>query len=58
MPDNLQKRGPADASRVNVNEPWELSYWCGKFNVTPDQLRAAVRAVGVMVKDVQRHLGR
>lgn len=58
MADDLSKRGPADRDRVNVNEPWELSYWSTKFGVTPDKLRAAVKAVGVMVADVQKHLRR
>jgi len=56
MTDDLTKRGPQDGSRVNVNEPWEVRYWCREFACTEDQLRAAVRAVGVMVSDVRRHL--
>ena len=58
MADNLSNRGPADRSRVNVNETWELTYWCGVLGCTPDRLRAAVRAVGVMVVDVRRYLSR
>ncbi len=58
MADDLNKRGPADAARVNVNEAWELSYWSAKFGVTPETLKAAVKAVGVMVVDVRRYLGR
>jgi hypothetical protein len=44
------------ASRVNVNESWEVRYWCGKFNCTEDELRAAVRAEGVMAADVERYI--
>jgi hypothetical protein len=58
MADNLSNRGPADRSKVNVHETWELTYWCGVFGCTPDQLRAAVRAVGVLVVNVRRHLGK
>jgi hypothetical protein len=56
MSDDLKNRGPADRSRVNVNESWERMYWCGKWGCTPDELTAAVRAVGVMSADVERHL--
>ena len=58
MADDTRKRGPADRMRINVNEAWELSYWIKEFGCTADQLRAAVNAVGVMVADVRRYLGR
>jgi hypothetical protein len=56
MSDNLQNRGPADRSRVNVNESWEVRYWCKEFNCTETQLRAAVKAVGVSAAAVRTHL--
>ena len=58
MPDDLKYRGPADRTRINVNESWELAYWCKELGVTPEQLKQAVRAVGVMVADVRRYLNR
>lgn len=58
MSDDLTKRGPPDQRRINVNEPWEIKTWCEKFGVTEAQLRAAVKAVGVMAKDVARQLGK
>ena len=56
MSDDRTNRGPADRSRVNVNEDYEVRYWCKEFGCTETQLRAAVRAVGVMVTDVRRYL--
>lgn len=56
MNDDLTHRGPPDTTRVNVNEDWELRYWCKKFGCTPDQLRAAVKAVGVSSAAVERYL--
>ncbi|RKH14803.1 DUF3606 domain-containing protein [Corallococcus sp. CA053C] len=56
MSDDLKNRGPADRSRVNVNETWEVKYWCNQFGCTEAQLRAAVNAVGVMADDVRRRL--
>lgn len=56
MSDDLTKRGPADAGRVNIKEEFEVKYWCGKFDCTPEQLTDAVKAVGILSEDVQRHL--
>lgn len=56
MSDDLTKRGPADRTRVNVNEPHEVKYWCSKFGCTEAQLRAAVKAAGVMAANVEKHL--
>ena len=39
MPDDKTRRGPADRSRINVNEPYELDYWSKEFDLTPEQLR-------------------
>jgi hypothetical protein len=58
MSDNLQHRGPPDTTKVNVHEPWEVRYWCGKWNVSEATLRAAVTAVGVETRNVARHLGK
>lgn len=58
MADDLKNRGPADRSRINVNEAWEVQYWTKTLGCTEAELRAAVRAVGVMVDDVRRHLGK
>jgi len=56
MADDLTNRGPADRSRVNVNEYWEVQHWCRQFGCTEVQLRAAVAAVGVMADKVRAHL--
>lgn len=58
MADNLKIRGPADPKRVNVNESWEVKWWCNHFKCTDAQLRDAVRVVGEMADDVRRQLGR
>jgi hypothetical protein len=58
MPVDPNKRGPQDASRVNVRERYEVEYWCKKFGVTPQQLKACVQKVGVMVADVKKCLGK
>ncbi len=57
MSDDLTKRRPQDALRINVNEPYELNWWSSELGVSKDKIIAAVKAVGVMVKDVKKHLG-
>lgn len=56
MSDDKSTRGPADASRINVHEDYEVRYWSQKFGVTADQLKAAVKSAGVMAKDVEAKL--
>jgi DNA-binding protein H-NS len=58
MSDNKTKTAPQDADRINVNEDYEVKYWTGKYGVTPDRLKAAVKKVGVMAKDVEAELKR
>jgi hypothetical protein len=58
MSDDLKNRGPADASRVNVNEEWELRYWTEKFGVSAEQLKLAVRAAGTSVEKVRHALNK
>ncbi|GGG62505.1 DUF3606 domain-containing protein [Epilithonimonas arachidiradicis] len=57
MSDDLRKRRPQDATKINVNESWELDYWSDELGVTKERLKEAVRAVGTSVADVKRYLG-
>jgi hypothetical protein len=41
---------------VNVNERWEVEHWTKKFSCTEDQLKAAVKEVGVMADKVEAYL--
>jgi hypothetical protein len=58
MADDRNIRGAADRSRINMQEDYEVRYWTEKWSVTREQLAEAVRAVGVMVKDVAAKLGK
>jgi hypothetical protein len=58
MADDKTKTGPQDRQRVNVHEDYELRYWSTKFACTEEQLKAAVKKVGPMVKDVEAELKR
>ncbi|KRR21200.1 hypothetical protein CQ14_21595 [Bradyrhizobium lablabi] len=54
----LQKHKASDRARIAVSQPYEVSYWSKKFNVTPGRLKAAVAAVGHSSKAVGAHLAR
>lgn len=56
MADDKSKSGGQDRARINVHEDYELRDWSKKFGITPDQLKAAVAAVGTMATDVEQHL--
>ena len=56
MADSKQNPGSPDRDRINVNEDYELRDWSKKFGVTPEELKDAVKAVGVNAKEVQAHL--
>ncbi|MBD8187832.1 DUF3606 domain-containing protein [Pseudomonas viridiflava] len=58
MPDDLTKTGASDRNKVNVNQAHELGDWSKKFGVTEQQLKDAVKAVGVSAEDVKKHLGK
>jgi hypothetical protein len=58
MPGDKSKTGTADDVRLTVHESYEVQYWSKKFGVTAEELRAAVAAIGPMVADVQRELGK
>jgi hypothetical protein len=56
MADDKSNVGGQDRTRINMNQDYEVRDWSKKFGVTPEQLRAAVEAVGSNAQDVERHL--
>ena len=58
MSDDKTKTGHQDAERINVHEAHEVTYWTKALGCTKDELEAAVKAAGVMAKDVRKHLGK
>lgn len=58
MPDDKNKTGKQDDIRINVNQAHEVAYWTKELGVSAEKLREAVAAVGPMVKDVKKHLGK
>jgi hypothetical protein len=58
MTDNLHIRRPQDPTKINVHEAWEVKYWAQSLGVTEQQLKEAVKAVGVSTSAVKRYLGK
>ena len=56
MADDLKRTAPEDPKKININQAWEVQYWCKVLGVTEDELREAVEAVGPMVEDVKAYL--
>lgn len=46
----------ATRSRVNVDDAADIRYWCKRFQCTERELRAAVKKVGVLAKDVRMEI--
>jgi len=58
MPDDKEKPGGQDRTRINVNEEYEVRDWSKKFGITQEELKKAVGKVGSSADAVKRHLGR
>lgn len=47
MTDRPSALRPPDPTRINVNDVRELRIWAKEFGASEEQLRAAVKAVGL-----------
>jgi hypothetical protein len=56
MADNKSKSGGQDRKRISLSQDYEVRDWAKKFGVTPDELKAAVKAVGDDAAAVEAHL--
>ena len=50
-------KGPRDRSVIYVGQDWDCRWWSERFGITADTLKDAVREVGPMVQDIERHFG-
>ncbi|HVO03825.1 MAG TPA: DUF3606 domain-containing protein [Candidatus Cybelea sp.] len=57
MADDKAPAGAPDRARINIDEEYELRQWSARLGVTPWEVRAAVRKVGPVARDVARALG-
>jgi len=47
---------PADRGRININDPLELRWWCGRLGCSDLKLMEAVKAVGAAATRVASYL--
>ena len=57
MSDDTENRGPADRSRISLEQGYEVRYWTQALGCTEAQLREAVGAVGNSADAVRERLG-
>ena len=58
MTDDLKNREPADRSRLKAHAAHEVRYWIEKWDVSKEQLAAAVRKAGPSADAVAREPGK
>jgi hypothetical protein len=56
MADDKKKKDYRDATRININEDYEKTYWKKTLDVSGQALAAAVKKVGPSVKKVKEYL--
>jgi hypothetical protein len=56
MSDDLTRHTLRDAQRINTRQKWEMQYWTRKFGVSEERLKAAAKAAGPMVKNIEKYL--
>ncbi len=56
MSDDTTNAQGRDRQRIDIHQDYELRDWSKKFDVTPEQLKEAVQAVGDRAADVEQHL--
>ncbi|WP_367867690.1 DUF3606 domain-containing protein [Pedobacter sp. WC2423] len=54
--DDKQKTASPDRDKINVKENYEVEYWSKKFEVTPGQLKQAVKSAGTSASEVEKLL--
>jgi hypothetical protein len=52
----VRKHGPIDRKSINVNESWEVAWWCKKLQCTEERLKDAVKAVGTSSTKVNEYV--
>lgn len=56
MADNRTLRGPADRTRINLSEDYEVAYWTKELGVSKEKLQQAFHAVGSSADKVREYL--
>jgi hypothetical protein len=55
--DRTETAGRIDRTRIDIDQEQSLRHWSATLGVTHWEVKAAVRKVGPLAKDVARELG-
>ncbi|GGD57723.1 Protein of unknown function [Pseudoxanthomonas indica] len=58
MSDDLNNRGEPDRSRIALGEEHEVRYWTGRFGISEEKLRSAVKEAGNSAEAVERWIAK
>jgi AraC-like DNA-binding protein len=56
MSESIRRRAPAQRGRINIEDSWELHWWCERLGCSDAGLREAVKAVGDTATKVAQYL--
>jgi hypothetical protein len=56
MSDTVNRRVPADPSKVRLGEAWEQEFWTTELKASPAIIRRAIQKVGDNVSEVRSQL--
>jgi len=56
MKDPIVRRVPADLSRIEISEQWQITFWMLTLHITQDRLVRAVREAGPETEKVRSWL--
>jgi len=56
MSDDKTQAHGQDRTRISLEEDYEVRDWSARLGITPDELRAAVKAVGNEAAKVRQYL--
>lgn len=54
--DDKRKTDYGDRDQININEPHEVEYWAGRWNVSQDILLQAIKKVVPKIRDIAPEL--
>jgi hypothetical protein len=55
LTDEIQRESHEEPEKIITSDPKEVRKWCLKFNVSPSELKKAVREAGPEVNKVERY---
>ena len=49
-------RPPVEFTRIDAGSEQDLARWCARLDATPEQVKAAIHAVGPVAQAVEQYL--